>query len=415
MTAAAWALRAGDPLGALKRVALRDDAPALALRGIAMAQLGELDKARALLQRAARGFGSRERLARARCLAAQAEVALAARELGWPARDLDEAVRVFAAHGDRANLQHARLLQVRRLLLLGRVAEAEAALARLTRAQLPARLAAIAELLRFETAVRRGSTAPARAALARAHEASARAHIPALSAEIARAGRALELPAATLVSRGGARPLLLAEVERTLASPQLIVDACRRALRCRRLVVSLARRPVLFALLRALAEAWPGAATRGLLIERAFGARRANDSHRARLRVELGRLRRQARPLAEVRATGEGFALVAVAAPTVVLLAPPVDGPGPGAAALALLADGEAWSTSALALALGASQRTVQRSLSALEAAGQVRGLGRARARRWMAPPVVGFTTTLLLPPPPALGYAGEHEQDADA
>ena len=177
ITAAGRALREGDPLGALKRVALRDDPAALALRGIAMAQLGDLPRARDLLRRAARKFGPRESLDRARCLTAEAEVALAARDLGWPTRALGEALRSFTAHADRENAGHARLLQVRLLLLLGRVDEAEGALATLGR-ELPARLAAVAALVEFEIALRRGRPGAAVPALARARDAAARSGIP---------------------------------------------------------------------------------------------------------------------------------------------------------------------------------------------------------------------------------------------
>jgi len=398
ITAAGRALRAGDPLGALKRVALRDDPAALALRGIAMAQLGELARARELLRRASRGFGPRETLERARCLTAEAEVALAARDLGRPARALAEALRTFAAHGDRENATHACLLQIRRLLLLGRVDEAEGACAALEPAEQPARLAAIAGLVAFEIALRRGHAAPARAALTRAREAAARADIGALRAEVEQAGRALVLPAARLVAGSEARALTLAEVEAVLVSSDVVVDACRRTARRGRRLVRLARRPVLFALLRRLAEAWPGEASRDDLGERAFGARRVNASTRARLRVELGRLRREIGPLAEIRATSGGFALAPRGAdrPAVRLLLPPIE--SPDATVLALLAGGEAWSTSALALALGSSQRTAQRALRALEAAGQVRALGRGRSQRWLSAPLTGFATTLLLP-----------------
>jgi len=372
ITAAGRALRAGDPLGALKRVALRDDPAALALRGIAMAQLGDLARARALLRQAAGGFGARETLERARCLTAEAEVALAARDLARPARALAEALRTFTAHGDRENAAHARLLQIRRLLLLGRVDEAEGACATLELGDGPARLAAIAGLVGFEIALRRGRAEPARAALARAQEAAARSDIGALGAEIEQAGRALVLPAARL----------------------RLGDQARRGPR----LVRLARRPVLFALLRRLAETWPGEAARDDLIAGAFGARRVNPSHRARLRVEMGRLRRELAPLAELRATSGGFVLAPRGTKPVEvrLLLPPIE--SPDAAVLALLADGEAWSTSALALALGASQRTVQRSLGALEEAGQVRAIGRGRSQRWLSAPVAGFATTLLLP-----------------
>ncbi|HEX9288070.1 MAG TPA: helix-turn-helix domain-containing protein [Anaeromyxobacteraceae bacterium] len=396
ITAAGSALRAGDPLGALKRVALRDDPAALALRGIAMAQLGDLGRARELLRRAARGFGPPETVGRARCLTAEAEVALAARDLAWPPRALTEALRTFAAHGDQENAAHARLLQIRRLLLLGRIDEADGACATLELAAGPARLAAIAALITFEIALRRGRAEQAREALAGAREAAARSGIGALCAEVEQAGRTLVLPAARLVAAGEARSLTLAEVEAVLASPDLVVDGCRRAARRGEQVVRLSRRPVLFELLCGLAEAWPSEAAREHLIERAFAARRTNPSHRARLRVEIGRLRHELRPLAEIRATAGGFTLVPRGAGTVRLLAPPIE--SPDAAVLALLADGEAWSTSALALALGSSQRTVQRALVDLEEAGQVRALGRGRSQRWLSAPVAGFATTLLLP-----------------
>jgi hypothetical protein len=401
VTAAARALQAGDPLGALKRIALRDDAPALALRGIAMAQLGELAKARVLLRRAARAFGPRERVERARCVTAEAEVAFVSRDLHWPTHALDEARRAFDALGDRDNALHAALLQIRRLLLIGRVTEAGGALDKLDLRTAPAMLTARGELVAFEIALRRGHTAPARAALARARAAADRSGIPPLRAEVERAELTLALPAARLIAKGTERPLVLAEVEALLASQHLIVDACRRAARSERREVRLERRPVLFALLRSLAEAWPGEATREMLCERAFRARRINESHRARLRVELGRLRRELRSLADVRATPGGFTLLPRSG-EVQVLAPPIE--SPDAEVLALMADGEAWSTSALALALDSSQRTVQRSLGALESSGKVRALGRARARRWLAAPVAGFATTLLLPAPPGMG-----------
>jgi hypothetical protein len=154
----------------------------------------------------------------------------------------------------------------------------------------------------------------------------------------------------------------------------------------------------LFALARALGEAWPGDVPRGTLLARAFGAKFADESHRARLRVEIGRLRTALRALAGVSATKRGFTLVPRRAGEVVVLARPVE--EQHAAVLAFLADGESWSSSALALALAASQRTVQRALDSLAATGKVQSFGRGRARRWMTPPVPGFTTTLLLPAP---------------
>jgi hypothetical protein len=396
IAAAARALAAGDALGALKRVSLREDPPALALRGIAMAQLGEHRRARELLRLAARGFGAHEELARARCVVAEAEVALAMRDLGGSPRTLLAAAAALEARADRANALQARLIAARRLLLLGRLDEAAAALARLDARGLPPSLAAVAELTAAELALRSLRTGPAQAALERAHEAAERARVPALLAEVAEARAALERPAARRLSAGGEQALRLDEVEALLASGALVVDACRRGLRAGDAWRPLARRPVLFTLARTLAEAWPGDVDREALIACAFRARRPNETHRARLRVEIGRLRALVAALARIEATAQGFVLRPRGARDVVLLAPPID--GDQASLVALLSDGAAWSTSALALALGASQRTVQRALVELEAAGRVRSIGRARARRWLSPPLAGFTTILLLP-----------------
>lgn len=398
ITAAAHALAAGDPLGALNRVALRDDAPALALRGIAMAQLGDLVRAKALVRSAARAFGAREGVARARCIVAEAEIALAARDLTWPAKALAAARATLEAHGDRANAAHARYLDVRRLLLIGRLNEAEGALAELDPAPFPPALRAAHELVVAGIAMRRLRTKTAYAALARARRAARHAGIPALTAEVESASRVLATPAARLIARGEERPLLLEEVEALLASRTLVVDACRHVVREAGTAVSLARRPVLFALARALGEAWPADVPRDTLVAQAFRAKRADESYRARLRVEIGRLRAMLRPLVGVSATQRGFALAPCRACEVVVLARPIE--EKHAAVLALLADGESWSSAALALALGASQRSVQRALDSLAAASKAQSFGRGRARRWMTPPVAGFTTTLLLPAP---------------
>ena len=396
IAAAARALAAGDALGALKHVALRDDPPALALRGIAMAQLGELMRARELLRRAARAFDPREALARARCVVAEAEVALALRDLGGSARTLAAASTLLEARGDRANAVQAQLIAARRLLLLGRLADAEAALASVDARGLPPALAAVAELASAELALRSLRIGPAQAALARAHAAAERARVSALLAEVAEARAAIDRPAARRRGHDGERTLRLDEVAALLASNALVVDACRRGLLAGALWQPLARRPVLFALARALAEAWPGDVERAALIAHAFRMRHPDETHRARLRVELGRLRALVEPMAKIEATARGYVLSPRDAREVVVLAPPID--GEEAALVALLSDGAAWSTSALALALRASQRTVQRALLELEAAAQVRSIGRARARRWLAPPLGGFTTILLLP-----------------
>ena len=396
ISAAARALAAGDSLSALKQVALREDPPALALRGIAMAQLGEYPRARDLLKRAARAFGAHEEMSRARCLVAEAEVALAMRDFAGSTRPLESAAATLDSHGDKANAVQARLIALRRLLLIGRLDEAADALANLDARGLPPALAAVAELASAELALRSLRVDPARKALARALEAANRARVPALLAEVAEVRAALDRPAARRRSAGTDEALRLQEVATLLASRVLVIDACRRGVRAGDAWQPLASRPVLFALAQALAEAWPGDVDRETLIARAFNTRRPNETHRARLRVVIGRLRALVKKMSAIEATPRGFVLKPRHARKVVVLAPPID--GEQASLVALISDGAAWSTSALSLALGASQRTVQRALVELEAQGRVRSIGQAKARRWLAPPLTGFTTILLLP-----------------
>jgi hypothetical protein len=398
ITAAAHALALGDPLGALKRVALRNDAPALALRGIAMAQLGEFERARVLLRKAARAFGAKEAVARARCVVADAEIALVSREFGWSTAALDAACATLDAHGDRINAAHARYLDARRQLLFGHLDDAEQTLAGLDPAHLPPPLTAVHELIVAGIAMRRVRAKAARGALARAERAARRSGIPALMAEIESASAALDAPAARALIDGAVRTLRLDEVETLFASSALIVDACRYVVRDAHTVVALARRPVLFALARALGAAWPGDVPRDALVATAFRGKRADESYRARLRVEIGRLRRALRPFAAIQATPHGFALVPHRGAEVVVLTPPVD--ARHADVLALLGDGETWSSSALALALGTGQRTMQRALDALVESAKVQSFGKGRAKRYTTPSVPGFATTLLLPAP---------------
>ncbi|MFY3678885.1 helix-turn-helix domain-containing protein [Achromobacter xylosoxidans] len=395
--AAARALASGDPLGALARVALRDDAPGLALRGIALAQLGDFDRARVLVRRAARAFGAREPVARARCVVAEAEIALASRDLGWPAAALDAARATLERHGDRRNAAYAGYLAGRRLILMGRLEQAEQVLSDLDPAPFSPALRAVHELALAGIALRRVQATAARAALARAAWAARAAGIPALRAEVRQASLVLKAPAAHLHRAGDTQVLRLEQVQALLASDTLVIDACRYAVHGAGRTLALASRPVLFTLAQALGRAWPGDAPRDALIALAFRTRHPDDSHRARLRVEIGRLRAVLTPLAEIRATRQGFALTPGAG-AVAVLTPPVQ--DRHAAVLALLADGQAWSSSALALASGASQRQVQRALDALAASGQAHSLGRGRARRWITPPLPGFATTLLLPAP---------------
>jgi hypothetical protein len=396
ITAAAQALAMGDALGALKRVALRDDPPALALRGIAMAQLGDLERAKVLLKSAARAFGPKEAVARARCIVAEAEIALVSRELSWSPKALDAARATLEQHGDRANAAHAGYLAVRRLLLIGRLDDAEDALAELDPTMLPPATRTAHHLIVAGIAVRRLRTEAARDALARADQAMRAARIPALRMEVERAREVLTAPAARLIARGEERPVVLEEVEALFASDAVVVDACRHVVRKGGSVVSLATRPVLFALARTLGGAWPGDASREALIASAFGSKFTDESHRARLRVEVGRLRAALRGLAQVNATKRGFVLAPRRAKEIVVLARPLE--EAHGSVLACLADGESWSTSALALALSTSQRTVQRALDSLATSGKVQSFGRGRARRWTSPPMPGFTTTLLLP-----------------
>ncbi len=351
-----------------------------------------------LLRRAALAFGPRETIARARCVVAEAEIALVSRDLGWPVKALDAARATLETHGDRVNAAHARNLEVRRLLLIGRLDEAERALAKLDFTPLPPASRAAYELVIAGIAIRRLRTKAARAALARAEQAALAAGIPALTAEVESASLVLTTPVARVMARGEERHFLLEDVEALLGSEALVVDSCRYIVRDAGSVVSLATRPILFELARALGEAWPGDVSRSTLLARAFRAKHADESHRARLRVEVGRLRVELRTLADISATQRGFALTPRRAPEVIVLAPPIE--EQHAAVLAFLADGESWSSSALAIALGASPRTVQRALDSLAASGKVQSFGLGRALRWMAPAVPGFPTVLLLPGP---------------
>jgi len=395
---AADALAAGDPLGALNCVALRDDAPALALRGIALAQLGDYGTAKKLVKGAARAFGGRDMVARARCVVAEAEIALAARELKWPVHTLDTARKVLEAHGDVANAAYARYLQAQRALLVGRLDDAGDALAHIDAHACSPALQALHALVMAGIAMRRLREEAARAALSRARDAAQRAGISALQADVARAAALLEQPVARLVDQGSEHVLRLGDVARLFVSDALIVDACRYVLRQSEIVVPLAGRRVLFALVRALGDAWPADVARDALIALAFRTRHPDETHRARLRVEIGRLRKAIAPLAGIRATPQGFVLAPRGEGHVVVLARPVE--DKHAAVLALLAEGEAWSTSALAMALGTSQRSVQRAVDELARAGTIEPFGHGRARRWVMPLLPGFATTLLLPAP---------------
>lgn len=395
LAAAAQALSRGDPLFALKQVALRRDARALALRATALAQLGEYKQAQRLFSRAARRFGAAEPLASARCAVALAEVALAAREITLADGPLLSAIETLKRHGDGINARYAQLLRARHALALGDLALAERHLKALDLRRAPPALHALAALSTAEIALRRTQPERARRALERAAKAARRAQIPALLAEVAAAQDMLTRPLARRVAGDRSEPLTIDQVAQLMARPHLIVDACRRVVRKGARQVSFQQRPVLFALVRGLAEAAPFAVSREALIRLGFGMSRPNASLRARLRVAMGRLRRLLSGLAEVRATSSGYVLETRPAPPCVI-APPLE--DHASHVMALLADGEPWSTSALALSLGSSQRSVQRALSELETTGKVRGVGAGRSRRWLAAPLSGFAPHMLLP-----------------
>lgn len=398
ITAAARALASGDPVGALKRIALREDASALALRGIAMAQLGDFARARTLLKAAGRAFHPREAVARARCVVAEAEIALVSRDLSWSPDALATARASLLAHDDQVNAAHAATLSARRLLLVGEVDAAAEALAELVPERLPPAARAAHQLVTAGIAVRRLDIAVARAAFAGALAAARQARIPSLVAEIGIAARVMVEPVARLAGRQDAGLLTLAGVAEVLASGTLVVDATRSVVRRAGTVVPLATRPVLFTLVRALAEAWPDDVHRARLIAAAFRGKEADESHRARLRVEIGRLRAELDGLAAISATPRGYSIQPRDGTAIAVLAPPVEDRHAGV--LALLADGEAWASSALAIALSTSTRTVQRALEQLAQEGKVQSFGRGRSQRWIAPPVPGFPTALLLPGP---------------
>ena len=395
LNAAAQALAKGDVLGALNRVALRNDPAALALRGIAMARLGDMSRARELLKLAARGFGRHEAVARARCILAEAEIALVSRDLAWPEGRLDAARQVLASRGDIANAAHAGIIAARRDLLLGHTGNAAEHLATLSPAALPPALAASYWLVRAGIDVRQLRIAGAREALLHARAAARQSNMVGLLAEVEAASSSLEGPAALLRRQGVETAISLDAVETLLASATVVADATSNALRQGSVVISLSTRPVLFSLLHALAEAWPGDVSREALLARAFHARQADESHRARLRVEMTRLRQLIAPIAAISATSAGFRLLPKRG-EVAVLAFPLE--NQNAAVMALLADGELWSSSALALVLDTSPRTIQRALHGLQQAGKVRPIGRGRAQRWSMVSLPDFPTTLLLP-----------------
>jgi hypothetical protein len=395
LQAAARALSAFDPLAALRWIALREDPDALALRGIAAAQLSDYATARKLLGRAARAFEATDPTARARCLAAQGEVALASRDLKAAGVALTAASAELTRLGDHENALFVQLQLIRRLVLLGEVRSATQAHRAIGLRGASPKLSALAHLVGADIALRSLNSRAARACLSRARKAASAAGIASLNDEIEVTERELSAPAARVVEAGTERLIGLDEVENILRSKAFLVDACRRLIRSGNAIVPLVTRPVLLALAVSLGSAAPGDTLRETLAATAFGARRLNESTRVRLRVEIGRLRRMLVDLASVDATSAGFALRPHDDARVLVLLPPTS--SEASAVMSLLRAGESWSTSALAAAMGASQRTVQRALIALRDEERVEGIGRGRTQRWIARPKEGFATALLL------------------
>jgi tetratricopeptide (TPR) repeat protein len=397
LTAAARALSVGDALSALKWLGRRTDAPARAMRGAALSQLGEFVSAKVQLRAALRSLEAKDGLLRARCLAAEAEIALALGDLRWSAEPVARAVAELEAAGDGRNAAYLQLVAARAALRLGRPADADRLLRHAKVAAAPPLERTFAELVRVELAAKRGNPDLLASALARASAAAEQAAIPTLVSEVERIRDRYEGPTVVITSRGKARAASFCEVCALGRSADIVIDGGGREVRSSGECVPFARRPVLFEVLRVLAEAWPDAVPRNALIVRAFGAHRPNESHRIRLRVEVGRLRKLVRPWLGVVAEGPGYVLSATG--EVVLVMPLEE--SPASRLLSLMHGGEAWSASSLALALDVSERTVQRGLGELEGAGKVAPTGNGRGRRWVR--LFEIPTDLLLPPrPPA-------------
>lgn len=392
---AALALHAGDAIGALQAVALRDDPRSLAMRATAMARMGDLARARILFERAERGFAGSDRLGHARCLLARAELQLAMRDGGWPAAELLGAHAIFREQGDTWNATYLKLVEARRAIMLGRLDEAETILAVHGHGGHPV-LRAIANLLGAHLFFRQLRIGEARTALARASGDLEAGGPEALRMEVLRMHATLRTPFAGRRSGKDLLPLLPDALCALNQSVNLIVDATRFEVRHRESAISLVTRPVLFSLLSCLATAWPGECRREDLIGAVFRGRQVDESYRARLRVEMLRLRRLLGAVGSVVATAGGYRLVPDNATAVVMIEPLAG--TRHAQLLALLGDGEAWTSLAVAEALGASRRTAQRSLEALSREGLVRKQGAGSAQRWRAPGVDPIALAMLLP-----------------
>ncbi len=392
------ALARGDALAALGFVGRAEDALGLALRGIAYAQLGELEGARTALERAKRL--AKVPLLRARIEAARVEVAMSDGDPAPAARAARAAAEALAQLGDVRNAAMQRLVLARAEVLLGHLAEArETVETVLEQRKLPADVAAVACLAQAEIAIRAVAPTEARAALARARRALHGAPNDLLARALVALEAELSRPIARLEQRGAQREADLFAIEAASSGQVFLVDGCRRRVIAGRASVPLARRPVVFALLLELARAWPGDVARDALAAAAFDTRRVNASHRSRLRVEIGRLRKGLEGLGELVATADGYRLETPR--DVAVLLPPEGGE---AARLAiLLGDGAWWTAQALAEHAGVSKRTAQRALAALVSAGQAIKAGTAQDLRFSRPgaPIASRMLLLGLVPQP--------------
>lgn len=392
------ALARGDALHALGLVGRAEDGLGLTLRGIAHAQLGDRALARASLDRA-RSL-AKDPLLRARIEAARVEIAMSDGDPARAAKAARASAEALAKLGDVRNAAMQRLVLARAEVLLGRLTKARHVVDEvLAHAELPADVAAVACLAQAEIAIRAVAPTEARAALSRARKALDAAPNELLARALVALEAELSKPIARLEQRGAQREADLFAIEAASSGEVFLVDACRRLAIAGRASIPLAKRSVLFALLLALARAWPADVARDALAAAAFDTRRVNASHRSRLRVEIGRLRELLEGLGEPVATTEGYVLETPRA--VAVLLPP--GGGEAARLAILLGDGAWWTAQALAEHAGVSKRTAQRALAALVEARIVIKAGAAKDVRFSRPgaPIASRMLLLGLVPKP--------------
>lgn len=392
MIDAGRALASGDALRALGLVGRDASAVGLTMRGIAYAQLGDLDLARESLERAVAQNG--DALTRARARAALVEVLLGSGDAAAARRSAGTAAGELARLGDARNAAMQRLVLARAEVLLGRLNEARHIVDELVATDLPADVRAVASLAQAEIAMRAVTASAARDALTRARNALESAPNALLARALVAIEQELTRPIARLVRGGRTQEADLFVIEEASRGEVLLVDGCRRIAIGGRVIVPLARRPVLFALLLELARAWPAPVPRDELAGRAFDVRRVNESHRSRLRVELGRLRKLVVDLGvEPTAAEAGYVLASKR--EVALLLPPSDD---DAARIALLlGDGASWTARAVAEHAGVSKSTAQRALGALVASGAAVRTGTGKDVRYTRPGTPIASRMLLL------------------